>query len=122
LEHYVRQLSSVLFMKMPSPPPAPKKTDKIWHINHIFENLILQFHIRYICTCSKQKTSNIYVQVLGYQNIPAIWGPKSLNNEQKATCMGICLEHLLWYTRGGQVLGLYCQRERILVFALWSRD
>jgi hypothetical protein len=26
---------------------------------------------------------------------------KSLNNKQKATCMGIGLEHLMWYERQG---------------------
>jgi hypothetical protein len=33
--------------------------------------------------------------------VSVVWLPKSLNDEQKTTPMGICWEYVLWYGREG---------------------
>lgn len=50
---------------------------------------------------SVERVHNTITQVLGYRKDSALWVPKSCNEEQTATRMGICLEYLLRYDREG---------------------
>jgi hypothetical protein len=45
---------------------------------------------------------HIVMQVLAYWKVSALWVLNSLNEKQKATCMGVCLEHLLRYGKEGE--------------------
>jgi hypothetical protein len=44
---------------------------------------------------------HLFMHVLGYWKVSAVWVLNSLNNKQTATQMGVCLEHLLWYETEG---------------------
>jgi hypothetical protein len=50
---------------------------------------------------SVEHVHHIVIEVLGYRNVCAVWVPKSLNDEQKATRMGICWEYVLRCERDG---------------------
>jgi hypothetical protein len=51
---------------------------------------------------SMEHVHRIVMQVLGYWKVSVVRVLRSLNNEQKVTHTGICLEHLLWCERKGE--------------------
>lgn len=50
---------------------------------------------------SLERVHHIVTQVLEHQKVCTLWVPKSLNDHQKATHVGICFKHLLWYEKEG---------------------
>ena len=53
---------------------------------------------------SVKRVNHIVTQVLGYRKIAAVWVPYGLNDEHRATRVGICWESLLRYERQGDVV------------------
>jgi hypothetical protein len=71
------------------------------------------------------------MQVLAYWKVSALWVLNSLNEKQKATRMGICLEHLLQYGkeedkfldcigRGDESWSLHCDLETKYMDQQWK--
>lgn len=58
-------------------------------------------HIRECLGISMEHVDHIITQVLGCWVVSVVWVPISLIDEQKATHVDICLEHLLQYEREG---------------------
>jgi hypothetical protein len=63
---------------------------------------MLRHFSEYVGICVK-RVHHIATQVLGYRKTAAVWVPKSLNDEHKATCVSICWESLLTCERQGDV-------------------
>jgi hypothetical protein len=49
---------------------------------------------------SMEYVHHIVMQVLACWKVSAVWVLNSLNEKQKATCMGVCLEHLQYEKEG----------------------
>jgi hypothetical protein len=65
------------------------------------DNHVALRHISEHLGISSGHVHHIVIQVIGYQKGSAMQVSKCLNDEHKATYMGVFLEHLLMYERGG---------------------
>jgi len=80
---------------------------------------------------STEYACHVIMQVLVYWKVSALWVLNSLNEKQKATRMGVCLEHLLQYgnergefldciVRGDESWCLHCDTENKRVDQQWK--
>jgi len=94
--------SSTGDLALPDHPPHSTDPDTQATVDQLVKCscYIMLWHISEHIGISLQHASHrIIMHVLGYWKVSAVWMLNNLNDEQMATQLGICLEHLLWYER-----------------------
>jgi hypothetical protein len=89
--------SSTKDLGRPGRPPHIRDPDN----NVKVEQMVLCDHHVMVQHISMEYVHHIVTQVLAYWMVSALWVLKSLNEKQKATHVGVCLEHLLQYGKEG---------------------